>query len=285
MKSKVLIIAGSDSGGGAGIQGDIKAVSACGSFAATAITSITVQNTLGVSNVFDLPVNIVSEQIEAVLSDIGADVIKTGMLSSAEIIEAVAEKYIKYKKLNPKLKLILDPVMVAKGGAKLLQNSALDALKAKLLPIADIVTPNIPEAEILSGIKIVNEADMLQAGKKIINDLGVRNVIMKGGHLEVEKNLIQTSNIQPQVIDLLIKKLENNNFDVIKLTNDKIDTKNTHGTGCTFASSLSAYMAQGFELEQAFKMANAYVHKAIKNAPDIGGGHGPLEHFWMLNNL
>jgi hydroxymethylpyrimidine kinase/phosphomethylpyrimidine kinase len=264
MKAKVLIIAGSDSGGGAGIQGDIKSASACGAYAATAITSITVQNTLGVSNVFDLPIEIVQQQIEAVLSDIGADVIKTGMLSTAEIIIAIVETLKNY----PQIKLVVDPVMVAKGGAKLLQNSALEALKTKLLPTAYLVTPNIPEAEILSGLKISNEVEMIETAKIILQQTGAKNIILKGGHLENEN-----------LVDIL---LEGSTGKITKIASKKISTKNTHGTGCSFASSISAFLAQDLSLECAFKNAHEYIYNAIKNAPDIGHGHGPIEHFWKL---
>jgi hydroxymethylpyrimidine/phosphomethylpyrimidine kinase len=261
-KAKILIIAGSDSGGGAGIQGDIKSASACGAYAATAITSITVQNTLGVTNVFNLPTAIISQQIEAVLSDIGADVIKTGMLSTTEIILIVVQTLQNYSQI----KLVIDPVMVAKGGAKLLQNSALEALKTKLLPMAYLVTPNIPEAEILSGLKINNEAEMLQAAKIILAQTGAKNIIIKGGHLHGD-----------DLVDILLEGEK-----ITKITSKKIATKNTHGTGCSFASSISAYLAQGESLENAFKKAHDYIYNAIKNAPNIGAGHGPIEHFYKL---
>jgi hydroxymethylpyrimidine/phosphomethylpyrimidine kinase len=263
---RVLIIAGSDSGGGAGIQGDIKSVSANGAFAATAITSITVQNTLGVSAVFDLPLDILRGQIKAVLSDIGADVIKTGMLSSADIINVIAEEFEAYKAINKDVKLVIDPVMIAKGGAALLQQSAVTALKEGLIPKAFLVTPNIPEAEVLAGINISGESDMLKAAEIILKQSGTENVLLKGGHLQGNR-----------VIDLLVNKQG-----VERVESAKIDTKNTHGTGCSMASAISAQLAKGNDVASAFKIAREYIQGAILNAPQIGQGHGPIGHFWQL---
>lgn len=263
---RVLIIAGSDSGGGAGIQGDIKSASANGAFATTAITSITVQNTLGVSAVFDLPLDILRGQISAVLNDIGADVIKTGMLSRADIIGVIAEEFDAYKAINKDVKLVIDPVMIAKGGAALLQQSAVSALKEILIPKAFLVTPNIPEAEVLACIKIDSEEDMLQAAKIILQQSGAENVLLKGGHLQGDK-----------VIDLLV-----NNSGVERIESAKINTKNTHGTGCSMASAISAQLAKGQNVVSAFKIAREYIQGAIKNAPEIGHGHGPIGHFWQV---
>lgn len=265
-KARVLIIAGSDSSGGAGIQGDIKTVSAFGGYAATAITSITVQNTLGVSAVFDIPPDILRGQIRAVLNDIGADVIKTGMLSSSEIINIVAEEFENYLKINSLVKLVVDPVMIAKGGASLLRADAVNCLKEKLIPLAYLITPNIPEAEILSNLEIKSEDDMVLAARKIINQLKPMNVLLKGGHLEGGK-----------VVDILFGQ------HILRGESDKINTKNTHGTGCAMASAISTLLARGIQIEDAFQEARKYIHNAIKNSPDIGHGHGPIDHFWKFD--
>lgn len=253
----LLIIAGSDSGGGAGIQADIKTADAHKVFATTAITALTAQNTLGVSGVVDTPAEFVAQQIKDVLSDIGADAVKLGMLSSAAIIEAIHSSLFPVPKF-----LVLDTVMLAKGGAALLKPEAVEALKTLLIPIATIVTPNIPEAEILAGMKIDSEADMRSAAHKI-QGLGAKAVLVKGGHLNSEK-----------VTDLL---LTSEGEKVI--THERIKTKNTHGTGCTLASSIACNLANGLPLVKAVESAADYVHRAIISAPNIGKGHGPLNHF------
>jgi hydroxymethylpyrimidine kinase/phosphomethylpyrimidine kinase len=258
--AKVLIIAGSDSGGGAGIQGDIKTVSALGGYSATAITSITAQNTVGVQAISDVPIDILGKQISSVLDDIGADIIKTGMLSSTQIIELVAGAVSKYK-----IDLILDPVMISKTGAKLLQDSAIDALKNKLIPKALLVTPNIPEAEIIAGMKISNEAEMEVAAKKIIKEYKCHAVLIKGGHLP-----------SSSLVDILVKE----DGSVLKLRSKKIATSNTHGTGCAYASAIATLIAKGNSLEKSVKKAHIYINKAIKTAPEIGKGSGPINHFW-----
>ena len=252
----LLVIAGSDSGGGAGIQADIKTASAHNIFATTAITALTAQNTVGVTNVIDTPPAFVAEQIKAILTDIGADAVKIGMLSSAGIIEAVHSALFPVPNF-----LVLDTVMLAKGGAALLKPAAVEALKTLLIPIATIVTPNIPEAEVLSGIDIKNTDDMLKAGKAIIS-LGAKAVLVKGGHLPGEK-----------VTDILITA-HNQQL----MTHDYINTKNTHGTGCTLASAIACNLANGLELAASVQKATDYVHRAIKTAPQIGKGHGPLNH-------
>ncbi len=264
---KILVIAGSDSGGGAGIQADIKSIAANGAYAATAITSITAQNTLGVQKIFDLPVDIIEAQINSVLSDIGADVIKTGMLSSKKIIELIAKIIGKHK-----IPLVLDPVMVAKGGAKLIKDDAINALKTKLIPKAFLITPNIPEAEVISGLKIKNEKDMEKAARKMIADYGCNAVLLKGGHLK-----------GAELVDVLVHKISKHEIRSTKYKAKRIRTKNTHGTGCTYASAIAARLAVGDVLEKAVKNAHEYLQGAIKNSKKIGKGHSPVDHFWENN--
>jgi len=260
MEGKVLIIAGSDSGGGAGIQGDIKTITSLNSYAATAITALTAQNTEGVSGIHAVPKEFVKQQIESVLLDIGADVIKTGMLLNKDIIEAVAETISSYK-----IPIILDPVMIAKGGKALLEDDAIDALKEKLIPLSLLVTPNIPEAEKLSGKAISSKEDMIEAGKFIKESLNANAVLIKGGHLKGD-----------DIYDILITD------DIEVLESKRIDSKNTHGTGCTLASSIAAFVSKGENISDAVKNAREYVKKAIETAPDIGKGHGPLNHMHNL---
>lgn len=260
--AKVLIIAGSDSGGGAGIQADIKAVSANGAYAATAIASITAQNTIGVQGIYDLPLDIIRQQISSVLDDIGADVIKTGMLSSKEIIDVVSDTLDKYN-----IRLVLDPVMISKSGAKLLKDDAVDALRTKLLPKAYLITPNIPEAEVITGLKINNEADMESAAIKILEEYKCNAVLLKGGHLEGK-----------MLVDILMLK----DGSVTKIRSRRIETMNTHGTGCSYASAIAAYVAKGESLPNAVRKAHRYLFKAIQNAQPIGSGKGPIDHFWFM---
>lgn len=255
--ARVLIIAGSDSGGGAGIQGDIKTVTCLGGYASTAITALTAQNTTGVYRIHDIPEEFIAQQIGLVLSDIGADAIKTGMLSKASVIEVVADSLTNYSHIP----LILDPVMFAKGGAALLAIDALETLKTRLIPLATIITPNLPEAEFLAGIRIKNVADMRAAADKILN-LGCKSVLIKGGHLESEI-----------LTDLLVT-----NDDELVFNQPRINTKNTHGTGCTLASAIATGLAQSLALEEAVKRAISYTIKAIQTAPNIGTGHGALWH-------
>jgi hydroxymethylpyrimidine/phosphomethylpyrimidine kinase len=258
MKGRVLIIAGSDSGGGAGIQADIKSVTALGGYAATAITAITVQNTLGVLAVHDVPLDIIKGQIEAVLSDIGADVVKTGMLSVAPVIDLVVDTLSARGKDIP---LVVDPVMVAKGGAALLDPGAVSALKSRLLPMAALVTPNAPEAEALTGLSVQSTADMVVAAQKIA-ELGPKAVLLKGGHIE-----------GATITDLLYVNGASEFF-----VSPRIKSASTHGTGCTLASSIACGLAQGMSLRDAVTMARAYVFRAIATAPGLGKGHGPLNH-------
>ena len=258
MLGRVLIIAGSDSGGGAGIQADIKAVTCLGGFAATSVTALTAQNTLGVSAIHEVPPAFVRAQMEAVLTDIGADCIKTGMLASAAIIEAVAEAL---ADLAPDVPLVLDPVMVAKGGAALLADSAAGALIARLLPRARLLTPNIPEAEVLLGRRIAGVEDMEAAAHDLLA-LGPRAVLLKGGHLEGD-----------DLVDVLAEGDQIRHY-----SGRRIATRSTHGTGCTLASSIAAGLAQGMGLDEAVARARAYLVRAIETAPGLGKGHGPLNH-------
>ncbi|MFZ4124761.1 MAG: bifunctional hydroxymethylpyrimidine kinase/phosphomethylpyrimidine kinase [Rickettsiales bacterium] len=259
MLPRVLIIAGSDSGGGAGIQGDIKTVTCMGGYAATAITALTAQNTLGVFGIHAVPDDFIAQQIDLVLSDIGADAIKTGMLHSASVIDIIV------KHLPKEIPLIVDTVMVAKDGSSLLEASAIDALKAKLIPRARIITPNIPEAELLLGRKIPNAAAMEQAAHDLLK-LGSHAVLLKGGHLEGN-----------EVTDILIE-----NGTITKYSSPRIITRHTHGTGCTLASALATGIAQGLALPKAVSQARAYVLEALNHAPNLGKGHGPLGHNWKL---
>ncbi|MFO0389544.1 MAG: bifunctional hydroxymethylpyrimidine kinase/phosphomethylpyrimidine kinase [Alphaproteobacteria bacterium] len=255
---RVLVIAGSDSGGGAGIQGDIKTISALCGYAATAITALTAQNTKGVFGIHDVPDDFIKQQIRLVMDDIGADCFKTGMLHKASIIKAVAECLLPHIHSTP---LVLDPVMFAKGGAPLLAVDALDTLKGYLIPIAEIITPNIPEAEFLSGTNIKTIADMEDAATKILA-LGCKAVLMKGGHLEGD-----------DLTDILVTQDKAYHF-----TQPRIHTTHTHGTGCSMASAIATGIAQKLSLYDAVVRARAYVRKAIETAPQLGHGHGPLGH-------
>lgn len=253
---RVLIIAGSDSSGGAGIQADIKTCAAFGTYAATAITAVTAQNTMGVQEVEVMPAALVRAQIRSVLSDIGADVIKIGMLGSAEIIEVVAAEIEEAEAF-----IILDPVMVATSGDNLLDPDAIEILKTKLLPLADLVTPNVPEAELLTGLKIEDVDDLTKAGDELLK-MNVYAALMKGGHLKGKS-----------VVDVLVSE-EGANI----MSGPRIHTRHTHGTGCTLASAVAACMAQGAPLEQAVMTAREFVFQAIKTAPKLGEGNGPLNH-------
>ncbi|WP_420434186.1 bifunctional hydroxymethylpyrimidine kinase/phosphomethylpyrimidine kinase [Hyphobacterium sp.] len=258
---RVLIIAGSDSGGGAGIQADIKTVTALGGYAATAVTAITMQNTRGVTGVHAVPVEIVLAQARAVLDDIGADAIKTGMLGSAELVEAVAGLLADY----PDIPLILDPVMVATSGDVLVADNAVEAIRTKLLPRASLVTPNAPEAEKLTG-RIVSTTDaQAEAGRALV-DAGAKAALVKGGHLA-----------GPVITDVLVTPKMTTVFE-----SRRIDTRNTHGTGCTLASGIAAGLAQGQDMPSAVERAGAYLAEAIRRAPGFGSGHGPVDHAWVV---
>jgi hydroxymethylpyrimidine/phosphomethylpyrimidine kinase len=258
MNGRVLIIAGSDSGGGAGIQADIKTVTALDGFAATALTALTAQNTLGVHAVHAVPLDFIARQIEVVMSDIGADVIKTGMLADSAVIATVCEVL---DRCAPGIPVVVDPVMVAKGGHPLLAAEAVDAMRRQLLPRAAVITPNLPEAEALSGMTIVTAADMRVAASALLA-LGVPAVLLKGGHLPGD-----------EIVDLLATP------DAMEVfVSPRIHTRHTHGTGCTTASAVAAGLAQGMSLRDAVVRARAYVRAAIASAPGFGGGHGPLNH-------
>jgi len=258
---RVLIIAGSDSSGGAGIQADIKTVTCLGGYAMTAITALTVQNTLGVSGVMPVPVDFIRAQAAACLDDIGADAIKTGMLGDVATLEAVSEIV-----QDARLFTVVDPVMVAKGGHALLADQAVDALKALLVPHADLLTPNTPEAEALTGLKIASEDDMKTAAEALLG-MGAKAVLMKGGHLD----------LGPDVVDLLVTRAATHRFIA-----PRIDTRHTHGTGCTLASACAALMREGRPLEEAVGLAKDYIGGAIIMAPGLGEGHGPLRHNWVI---
>jgi len=262
--NKALTIAGSDSGGGAGIQADLKTFQELGVFGMTALTAVTAQNTLGVQDVFPLTAVMVQKQLESIGEDIGLDALKTGMLFNAEIITAVAETVQFYQWE----KLVIDPVMIAKGGASLLQQQAVTALKSKLLPLAMVVTPNIPEAEVLTEMTIKTEMDKQEAAKKLFA-MGAKNVIIKGGHDE-------DSTISS---DLLYDGKEFTSF-----TTPRIETKNTHGTGCTFSAAITAELAKGSSIHTAVTTAKDFIQAAIVNQISIGSGHGPTNH-WAYKRL
>ena len=252
-----LTIAGSDSGGGAGIQADLKTFSALGVFGMSAITAVTAQNTLGVTAVFEIPPDVVAAQIDAVVTDIGADAAKTGMIASSEIIRVVAAK-VREHAIDT---LVVDPVMVATSGDRLLREDAVAALRTELLPLATVVTPNLPEAGVLTGREVTTLDGMREAARAIV-DLGVRSVLVKGGHLAGD------------AIDLFY---DGSAF--AELPARRIETTSTHGTGCTLASAIAALLAKGEPLEQAIREAKAYVTTAIELAYPIGRGHGPVHHF------
>jgi hydroxymethylpyrimidine/phosphomethylpyrimidine kinase len=261
-QGRVLIIAGSDSGGGAGVQADIKTVTALGGYAATAITAITVQNTLGVQSVHPLPVELIIHQARAVLDDIGADAIKTGMLGSAEVVEAAADLIAQAGRPS-----VIDPVMSAKGGAVLLDAAAVEILRARLVPLAALLTPNAPEAAILTGLSVQTTDDLRRAGEVLLR-LGAQAVLMKGGHLS-----------GPDATDVLMTPAGETTF-----SGPRLDGRHTHGTGCTLASACATGIAQGLDLTEAVARAWAYVGEAMRRAPGFGAGHGPLDHGWPLRD-
>lgn len=260
-KSKVLIIAGSDSSGGAGIQADIKTVTSLGSYAMTAITAITSQNTTGINSIVSIDAKEISKQIEFTCQDIRPDAIKIGMLHSQNVIKAVISS-LKKIKIS---KIILDPVMVAKGGSKLIDNKAINILKKELIKRVTLITPNIPEAEILSKKKIYNIEDMILAAKFLI-ELGAKNVLVKGGHLNSEN-----------INDVFVNKKE-----IVVFKNKKIITKNTHGTGCTLSSAITTYFSCGKLLKKSCELGTKYVNQAIKSKINYGKGCGPINH---LNSI
>ena len=258
MKGRVLIVAGSDSGGGAGIQADIKTVTALGGYAATAITALTAQDTRTVHAVHAVPAEFVAEQMRVVLADIGADCIKTGMIHSAPIIEAVADAAARHGEGIP---LVVDPVLVAKGGVSLLEASAMRALESALIGRADLVTPNIPEAEQLTGLAMATVDDMARAAERL-HRLGPEAVLVKGGHLESD-----------EITDLL-----SHPGGIERFHAQRIESRHTHGTGCTLASAIATGIAQGMGLVDAVTRARRYLRSAIEAAPGYGAGHGPVNH-------
>ena len=261
IKSKVLIIAGSDSSGGAGIQADIKTVTTLGSYAMTAVTAVTTQNTTGVQSIVSIPPSEISKQIEFVSKDIRPDAIKIGMLNNEKVINAVIKSL---KKIKVQ-KIILDPVMIAKSGTRLINNKSIKNLKQKMIKKVTLITPNIPEAEVLAGRKIYSKNDMIIAGKKLLK-LGAKNVLIKGGHLKSSLSY-----------DILLEK---NKIFIYK--NKKIKSKHTHGTGCTLSSAIATYYSCGKSLNKSCEKAIKYVNQAIIYAPKYGGGHGPINH---LNSI
>jgi hydroxymethylpyrimidine/phosphomethylpyrimidine kinase len=258
MHGRVLVIAGSDSGGGAGIQADIKAITALDAFAMTAVTALTAQNTLGVQGVLPVPPDFLRRQMASVLDDLGADAIKTGMLGDAPTIEAVCDE------LDARahgIAVVVDPVMVAKGGHSLLAEAAVAHMRRLLIPRAAVITPNLPEAEVLSGRPIPDIAAMREAARALL-DLGAPAVLLKGGHMPGE-----------EVVDILATAAGLEEF-----RGARIASRHTHGTGCTLASAIAAGLAQGMTLRDAVQRARAYVRQAMLSAPGFGAGHGPLNH-------
>ncbi len=256
-KSKILVIAGSDSSGGAGIQADIKTITALGGYAMTAITAVTAQNTTGVNSVIALPPKEIEKQILFTNKDIKPDAVKIGMLHSEKLILSVLKALNKIKTK----KIILDPVMVAKGGFKLINNKAIDALKKKLVKKVYLITPNIPEAEVLTKVKINNLDDMIKAAN-ILLEFGVKNILLKGGHSKNE-----------YVRDVFLNRKELKIF-----KNKRIKTKNTHGTGCTLSSAITTFFACGKELNKSCELAIKYVNESIRSNLNYGRGHGPINH-------
>ena len=255
-----MTIAGSDSGGGAGIQADLKTFSALGVYGASTLTAITAQNTVAVTAVHELPVEVIAAQIEAVVTDMGVDAVKTGMLSSSAIVQVVAGELECHGIRN----LVVDPVMVAKSGDPLLREEAVESVRTLLVPLATLVTPNIPEAETLTGLTVLTDDDMREAARKIVA-LGARSVVVKGGHRD------------GPATDLFF---DGNDF--TEFSSERFDTVNTHGTGCTFASAAAAGLAQGKPLLEAVAQAKEYVTEAIRNSYPLGQGHGPVHHFYRF---
>jgi len=259
--ARVLIAAGSDSGGGAGLQADVKTVTALGAYAMTAVTAVTVQDTTGVSGIHAIPPDVIAAQMRVTLADIGADCVKTGMLHSAAVIDAVVDAL----SAAPGIPLVVDPVMVAKGGARLIDDTAAAALIARLLPQAAIVTPNIPEAAALTGLSITNADGQAEAGRRLLS-MGAGAALVKGGHLD-----------GPDLTDVLVTP-----DGIATYSGPRIDTRHTHGTGCTLASAIAAGLAQGMGLADAVIRARTFVRRAIETAPGLGRGHGPLNHLHAI---
>ena len=257
-----LTIAGTDPSGGAGIQADLKAMTLNGVFAMSAITALVAQNTTGVTDIMDVSPEFLKSQLDAVFTDIYPDAIKIGMVSDKDLIIAIAEKLEEYQATN----IVLDPVMVATSGSKLLKDDAIDTLKEKLIPLADLITPNIPEAEILANTKIVDDEDMEMAAQKIYQDFGV-NVLLKGGHAINDANDF-----------LLVDGKE------IWINGNRIDNDNTHGTGCTLSSAIASNLAKGKSIEEAVRFAKKYLEGALKDGLDLGKGSGPMNHAFDIKD-
>lgn len=257
---KVLTIAGSDSSGGAGIQADIKTITAHKLYAMSAITALTAQNTTGVYGVLDADADFVKNQIDCIFTDIRPDSVKIGMVSNSDIINAIADKLIEYKAEN----IVVDPVMVATSGSKLISDEAKDTLINRLLPLGTIITPNIPEAEVLSGRKIKSDEDMIKAAKEISKNIDSA-ILIKGGHYDKNAN------------DLLY-----DNGEIFWFKGDRVDTNNTHGTGCTLSSAITCNLAMGYSKEESIKNAKDYITGALKAGLDLGKGSGPLNHMYNL---
>ena len=258
MKGKVLVIAGSDSGGGAGIQADIKTINALGGFAATSITALTAQNTLGVHEIYPVEVSFIAKQMVVVLDDIGADCIKTGMLHNIDVINVVADTIEKNAEVIP---LVADPVMMAKGGAILLDEESSSTLIKRIIPLASVLTPNAPEASMLTGIEVIDVNSQKKAGEALLK-MGAKAVLVKGAHIQ-----------GTMINDLLLM-----DDSVIPFTGPRINTLHTHGTGCTLASAIAAGLAKGDDLVRAVTNARLYLLAAITTAPGFGSGHGPVNH-------
>ena len=254
---RVLTIAGSDSGGGAGIQADLKTFAAYEVYGTSVLTAITAQNTVGVTGIHEIPSDLIGEQIRCVMDDIGADSIKTGMLSTSSIVQTVSRELGKYNVQN----LVVDPVMIAKSGDALLQEEAVEAVRNLMIPLAAVVTPNIPEAEVLTGMTITSEQDMKTAASMLVQ-MGAKSAVVKGGHREGPAS------------DLFY---DGSNYEVF--TVDRIDTVNTHGTGCTFASAVAAGLAKGHGMRDSVAEAKLYITESIRKSFAVGSGHGPLNHF------
>lgn len=258
---QILTVAGSDSGGGAGIQADIKSIHANGGFAMSVISSVTAQNTCEVTSAFDLPMEMIEAQIDAVFSDFEVAAVKTGMLSSAEIVRVVARKLHQYSPA----KIVVDPVMISKSGFPLLQESAVETIKSDLIPLATIITPNVHEAQLLSGLEIQNVKNAEVAAKKIYQ-LGCHSVLVKGGHMEDKMS-----------IDVLFSEDKFWFFE-----SERINTKNTHGTGCTYSAAIATQLGLGKDLISSIESAKDYITNAIRHSLEIGHGHGPTNHFYFL---
>jgi len=261
---RVLTIAGSDSGGGAGIQADIKAITALGGFAMSAVTAVTVQNTLGVTGIHPIPDETIEAQIRSVLGDLGADAIKTGMLGQASTVAMIAKTL---RDTASDIPLVVDPVMVATSGDRLIDDDAVAAIRDDLLPLAFLVTPNAPEAEALTGLTVTNADEQVEAGQALVA-MGANAALIKGGHLT-----------GGTVRDVLVRGKESYVFE-----SQRLDTTNTHGTGCTLASAIATGIAKGQDLPDAVEAAGRYLHEAIRHAAGYGAGHGPVDHGWVLRS-